>query len=229
MAASSSFPKIRERPRKMTIKLYLAESELKLSTLITHVDTGQRPLVRLRETLFHPQGGGQRGDRGFIGNGRVLDVRHAENGEVDHLVEDASVYAVGERVEIAVDADHRALSARLHSAGHLIADAVHSLDLNLEAVAGHHWEGEARVEFDVGVAPPCDLADVLEETLRTLIGAALPIAVVGDPFVARAVQIGGFASVPCGGTHLSNTSEIGSITLNGLRIKSGRLRASYAC
>lgn len=211
----------------MTVKLYLTEATLSLSTMITYVDRGERPFLRLRETLFHPQGGGQRGDRGRIGYGRILDTRHAGDGEVDHFVDSAFEHFEGQRVEITVDADHRHRGGRLHSAGHLIADAVQSLRPGLKAVAGHHWDGEARVEFEGDIVSELDLADALEAELRNLVGAALPIAVIGDPFTTRTIQIGSFAAVPCGGTHLSNTSEIGAIRLNGIRVKRGRLRVSY--
>jgi alanyl-tRNA synthetase len=43
----------------------------------------------------------------------------------------------------------------------------------------------------------------------------------------RVLQIGDYKPVPCGGTHLSNTSEIGSILIKKVKTKDGVLKISY--
>src|SRR3569623_2400394 len=182
----------------MTVKLYLAKPALKMSTVITLVSRGDRPRARLRETLLLAQGGGQRGDRGIIGTAMVLDTRHAPDGEIDHFVDSVGALMVDERVDISVDQDHRHRGAQLHSAGHLIAEAVQSLCPALHAVAGHHWPDEARVEFEGDVMVAQDFAVRLEAVLQDLVEAALPVRVVGGPFAARAIRIRKFAYVGCG-------------------------------
>jgi alanyl-tRNA synthetase len=211
----------------MTIKTYLESAALTGTTIVTGMAHDPRPVVRLRETWFHGQGGGQRGDRGSIGLARVLDTRHGPDGEVDHFIDSLVGLVIGQAVDIAVDADHRRLSAFLHSGGHLIADAMQAIRPAVRAVAGHHWENEARVEFDGEVEPNDALAEELSDHLSRLIAADLPIRIVGDPFRFRAIRIGDFEPVGCGGTHVATTSELAGLRITGIRKKSGRLRVSY--
>jgi len=213
----------------MTRKLYLAEGALVGTTVVSALVPGERPAVQLRETWFHPQGGGQRGDRGWIGGGRVVDTRHGADGEVDHFLESLGALTVGATVTIQVDAEHRDRSARLHSAGHLIADAVHAVRPALRAMAGHHWDGEARVEFEGLSAIDAHLQAEVEQSIEELILADLPITVTGDPFASRAIRIGGFTPVGCGGTHVSSTGVLAGLRISGLKMKGHRLRVSYLC
>ena len=148
-------------------------------------------------------------------------------GEVDHFVESVDGLAVGDVVEIAVDPDHRREGARLHSAGHLLADAVQAIRPGLHAVAGHHWKGEARVEFEGAVAVDEALAGDLAAKIAELVAAALPVRVVGDPHASRALAIGDFAPVGCGGLHVSSTAELAGLSVTGIRSRKGRLRVSY--
>jgi alanyl-tRNA synthetase len=211
----------------MTIKRYLSDSSLTGTSMLTAVVGGERPYVRMRESLFHPQGGGQRGDRGRIAHVRVLDTRHGENGEVDHFVDSIKGIGVGESVSFEVDRDHRHRGALLHTGGHLIAEAGRIACPKLKAVAGHHWDGEARVEFDGVEAVDNNFKSNLQSTLAELITQNLPVTVVGNPYTCRAICIGSFDPVPCGGTHLLSTSELASLAITGVKMKSGKVRVSY--
>src|SRR5258705_12162998 len=106
-----------------TEKLYMWSPATSGEAAITALIDGERKIVRLSRTVFHPQGGGQRADRGMIGGQPVIDVRHAEGDEVDHVVASLDGLTVGATVPLEVNMARRHLHARLHSAGHLIADA----------------------------------------------------------------------------------------------------------
>jgi Ser-tRNA(Ala) deacylase AlaX len=213
----------------MTKKIYLHSSELRGRTIVTDVGEEPKPFIRLRESWFHPQGGGQQGDRGRIGPCRVVDTRHAGDGIVDHIVECVAGIAAGDCVDVEVDPGHRLTGARLHSAGHLLADAVVSLRPTFRAVAGHHWIGEARVEFEMedGAAPAELPMDDLQSRLNELIASDLEFKVTGDPGISRAIKIGEFAPVSCGGTHVQSSGALNGLRVTGIRQKKGRLRVSY--
>lgn len=211
----------------MTIKKYLETHALTGTTIITGIANDPRPLVRLRETWFHPQGGGQRGDRGWIGPSRVLDTRHGTDGQVDHFVDSTAGLEIGGIIDITVDEGHRRRGALLHSGGHLIADAMKVLRPSLVAVAGHHWENEARVEFEGDIQIGEGLAAELGVILDELIEANLPITAEGDPFRSRAIRIGDFEAVGCGGTHAASTAELAGLRITAIRNKGARLRVSY--
>lgn len=211
-----------------TLKCYLFEKNLTGSAVVAAIgqDDGQH-WVRLDRTWFHPQGGGQKSDRGTISG--VTTTHSAKVGdEVNHYVEDASVFVVGQEVPVEVDAEWRQANSTLHSSGHLIASVAHDRFPGLRAVAGHHWPGEARVEFEGEQLP--DLEHFRRELAAGVLRAVeedLPIFIVGDPLVARAIQVGTFAAIPCGGTHMDRAGELSALEVAGIKVKGERLRVSY--
>jgi alanyl-tRNA synthetase len=209
-----------------TEKLYMWSRDLEADAVVTAVIDGERKIVRLSRTIFHAQGGGQRADTGAIGGVAVIDVRHAEGDEVDHVVASLDGLAVGAPVKLVVDAAKRKLHERLHSAGHLIADAGALVAPGIAGKAGHHWPREARVEFAGTVDDIPSFTAALSAKLDELISANVPLGVLGDPSSVRRVKICG-DEVPCGGTHVAALSEIGPIAIRKVQAKGGMLRVSY--
>lgn len=217
----------------MTIKQYLAVPNLKGQAIITEVNYGDRPFVRLNETLFHPQGGGQKADIGTLtGAFGVVQITHvthaADRQNVDHYFDQASLFTVGEKVELRVDPTWRLQNAQLHTAGHLIAAVVEHNFPTLKAISGHHWPGEARVEFEgIFNASDDDLIALTKIGIQDARHAELAVRICGDPFSTRTIQIGEFKPVPCGGTHLPNVADLPAIVLGNVKNKKGRIRISY--
>lgn len=213
-----------------TQKAYLAEPQtLTSEATVLDLNNGDRPTVRLNKTYFHPQGGGQKGDRGFIGSIAVLDTKHAEGGEVDHFVPALDGLVVGQTYPIMIDAVLRRVNAVNHSAGHLIAAVVDPAFPEIKAVQGHHWPREARVEFEGAVTDEvisCVTA-FLQPALDKAVFEKWPVTVLGDPFVNRSIQFGSTEQVPCGGTHVAHLGQIKSITVKGVKKKGNRLRVHY--
>lgn len=212
----------------MTKRRYLAEDTLRGEVEITAVEQGETNIIRTAETWFHPQGGGQKGDRGRIGDCIVLDTKSGPDGTVDHIVDSAEGVAPGMKLPFEVDADFRRANARMHSAGHLIAAVVEDRFAGLTAVSGHHWPGEGRVEFQID-GPE----EVTEAEVAALVGAGIaadmPITLQGDPYTDRQCAIAQHRPIPCGGTHLPRTAEIGSVELRGIKSRKGKLRIGYDC
>jgi Ser-tRNA(Ala) deacylase AlaX len=212
----------------MTVKRYLFDTGLGGRAVIREVGNDGRPYVRLNQTWFHPQGGGQPSDRGRIGGQEVTHIAHAPGGEVNHYLASTAGLVVGQEVEVAVDAATRGANARLHTGGHLVATLVEQLFPGLTAVAGHHWPRESRVEFaGASLPPPERVRQSLPDAIARAIGEDLPVRVVGDPLTSRAVQIGPHRALPCGGTHLERVGLLGRLTVTGVKVKGGRLRVSY--
>ena len=210
-----------------TLKQYLFDPALTGSAFITDIGQDKHPWVRLDRTLFHPQGGGQKADCGNISGTPVLHVVK-DGDEVNHYVDDTTVFQVGQPVEMCVDTQHRLSNSRLHSGGHLIASVGHRLFPQIKAVSGHHWPDEARVEFDGDALPDVvQFRASLEEALAQAIREDQPICVVGDPLVSRTIQINTDEPIPCGGTHAERTGQLNGISLTSVKIKGGKLRVSY--
>ena len=126
-----------------------------------------------------------------------------------------------------VDADSRLLHARLHSAGHLLALAGERIEPGLRGIAGHHWPGEARVEFEGIAANADDFERALRSMLEEMRAANLPISALLDADGRRSITIDKAAPVPCGGTHVAETAAIGRIDIRKIKIKAGRVRVGY--
>lgn len=215
-----------------TKKLYLEDSHITQATAIV-TDFGTAPdgrfWVRLDRTIFHPQGGGQKADRGTIGGTRITHVAHAAGNEADHFMELNGAFGRGQLVELQLDEDWRHLNAGYHSGGHLIAALVESRFSGLRAISGHHWPGEARIEFETSHEPVAlEITDAIAEDLCEIVSKDLLVRVVGEPYSDRSIQIGDYRPVPCGGTHVSRLSHLHGIGVEKVRVKSGKVRVSYS-
>ena len=218
----------------MTERLYLHSAVLTGEARIVAIRLGDVSTLRLDQTLFHPKGGGQPADRGalILSDGSavavpVIDVRNGDDGAIDHLIASDAPLQLGDRVLMRIDADSRRLHARLHSAGHLLALAGERIEPGLRGIAGHHWPGEARVEFDGTARNPEDFERALRSMLEEMRAANLPISASLDGEGRRSIAIDRAAPVPCGGTHMPDTAAIGRIDIRKIKMKGGRVRVSY--
>jgi len=104
----------------MTERLFFTHdhltAELEVLSCTPHED---QFAVVLQSTIFHPQGGGQPFDTGWLGDSQVVRVTQ----EVDRVVHYVDQPAQPGPITARVDAQRRALYTRLHSAGHLIGNA----------------------------------------------------------------------------------------------------------
>lgn len=211
-----------------TSKNYLRDQSTRGVVQIVEVIPGEKPIVRLAETWFHPQGGGQKADRGSIGAAQVIHVAH-NGGLVDHFVDSIEGLTAGQEVPFEIDLPWRRINAVYHTSGHLIAGVVESLCPGWNAISGHQWPGEARVEFSspTGFEGATIDAAMVGDALREAIARALAVRVVGDPFHSREIMIGEYKAIPCGGTHVESLSQIATIRITGIKKKGDRVRVSY--
>jgi alanyl-tRNA synthetase len=141
-----------------------------------------------------------------------------------------------------IDFNRRLLNAKYHTAGHLVAGCLENAHPQMIATKCHAFPGEAYVEFqgasDLQIQSIQELVNQpLQRKISTKVFEIdlssfeskyykLPYSVPANkPF--RVLQIGDYKPVPCGGTHLSNTDEIGSILIKKVKTKDGVLKISY--
>lgn len=176
--------------------------------------------VILQSTLFHPQGGGQPFDTGWLGESQVLRVTQEADRVVhyvDHPVEPGPITA-------RVDEQRRALHSRLHSAGHLIGNVGETL--GWMPIKAHHWPGEAKVTFIRGEAAQAMQAEAIQQQLNEWIAADYPRHMAVDNGT-REVGFGELPAYACGGTHVQTLSELGQVTIQALSEKKGALSVRY--
>lgn len=114
------------------------------------------------ETIFHPQGGGQPSDIGFISsiveNSRKVEVVAVRTsvtnpGVVLHLAKStgSNVFVAGEEITQSIDVEKRLLYSRLHTAGHVLGAAVrHLLESQIpgfDELKASHFPDSAACEF----------------------------------------------------------------------------------
>ena len=120
--------------------------------IVEALSDGQRGTVFAEETPFYATSGGQEADTGIIrtaeGEFKVEDTVKLLGGKIGHVgVVIKGMIKTGDQAELCVDAEKRALSARNHSATHLLQKA-------LRTVLGTHVEqagssvNEDRLRFD---------------------------------------------------------------------------------
>jgi Ser-tRNA(Ala) deacylase AlaX len=201
-----------------------------LSTLATRIigtgTFGGRSWVRLDETLFYPEGGGQPSDRGRIGEATVEDVQNRE-AEVLHIVD--RPLAEGD-VTIALDTTRRFDHCQQHTAQHLLSAILldrHALpttsfhlgvDYTAIELAGPVPTRDALRRFEAEIN--AHLREDRPVTTRWVAPEELPSLPVrsrglpdGHTGPVRLVEIEGLDLNTCGGTHVARLGEIQAIEL----------------
>lgn len=104
----------------MTIRLYYTNNNLELATkvLSTIYDENKELYkIEVEETIFHPKGGGQDQDIGFINDYPIIDVEMDGAKFYYYLTNELEV---GQTVKFRIDSATRTLNSRRHSLGHVI-------------------------------------------------------------------------------------------------------------
>lgn len=180
-----------------------------------------RYAVEVDRTLFHPQGGGQPADKGWLADAEVEDViLRADN--LLHIVRQP--LSPGE-VEMRLDADNRQINSRWHSAGHLVGYAGELY--GWKPVKAHHWPGEGRVSFRAGSYAAVPGAGALVEHIEGWCEKRLVRHIAFENNL-RNVRFGELAAYGCGGTHVKNLADIGPVLITGIKLKKGELNIRYA-
>ncbi|MFI2993579.1 hypothetical protein C0Q87_22140 [Klebsiella aerogenes] len=206
----------------MTERVYYASdaTEGRAQIIGCRAEADGRYAIELDRTLFHPQGGGQPSDSGWIDEQVVMTV--ATRGDsVLHIVEQP--LPLGE-VEMRIDASARQLHARLHSAGHLLGLA--GEQLGWRPVKAHHWPGEGRITFAAGAGAVLPEASALLTQVSAWQRQDLPRRITFANGL-RTVGFGELPAYPCGGTHVASLAALGNIVISQLKMKKGQMIVSY--
>lgn len=205
----------------MTERLFFTHdhltAELEVLSCTPHED---QFAVILQSTIFHPQGGGQPCDTGWLGESSVLRVTQ----EADHVVHYVDRPLVPGPVTARIDEQRRALHTRLHSAGHLIGNVGETL--GWMPIKAHHWPGEGKITFIRGEAAQGMDAETIQQQVNQWIAADYPRHMNLEDGT-RQVGFGELPAYACGGTHVQNLGELGQVTILALSEKKGALSVRY--
>lgn len=214
-----------------------------IDTRLLHVglDESGSPYCLLSQTIFYPQGGGQLGDRGYLVLPDILTPQQKtsvvttkrKDEEIRHYLDindinfDCLKKHAGQRVTAVLDWKLRYHQMRIHSAVHLI----HCM---LEQITGHSIPYPVRSPLsDESGENHYQFLDYLDEDvlekatteLNEFCSAGHDIQTVDIPEQGNNFRVWkcGRWSIPCGGTHVNDTKEIGMI-FSSLKVKKNMTR-----
>jgi alanyl-tRNA synthetase len=169
--------------------------------------------VELDQTAFYPEGGGQLGDTGVIAGVRVVNTQK-DNGTIQHILEAPPAFGDGDEVDCEVDWDRRYRIMKLHSAAHIMEHFLWQRIGKIDRVGSRVDEKKDRADYVYeGRLPVEDLAEAQVDA-NIFLSEGHEITISPDPTDPE-IRIWrcGPVEMPCGGTHVRNTSEIGAIKL----------------
>jgi alanyl-tRNA synthetase len=202
----------------------------------TAVAAADAPLIKLEESPFYPEGGGQVSDSGSVnwdGQGaRIADVYRLGDDQVIRLDESTPAPEPGSRVRAEVDHETRHATMRNHTATHLLHAALRErLGTHVRQAGSAVRPDKLRFDFTHGAAlSPEELREV-EDRVNEWIKASRPVralqmsraeaeelgamALFGEKYGdwVRVIEVDDVSRELCGGTHVANTAEIGIFTI----------------
>ena len=155
--------------------------------IVEALSDGQRGTVFAEETPFYATSGGQEADTGIIrtaeGEFKVEDTVKLLGGKIGHVgVVIKGMIKTGDQAELCVDAEKRALSARNHSATHLLQKALRTvLGTHVEQAGSSVNEDRLRFDFSHFSAMTAEELQKVEEIVNEQIVAGLPVKVENMP------------------------------------------------
>ncbi|WP_223516875.1 alanyl-tRNA editing protein [Pseudomonas sp. GL-B-19] len=205
----------------MTLRLFFHSDDLKANVEVLDCTPYENEYaVVLRATLFHPQGGGQPFDTGWIGDSQVLRVIQDPD-RIMHFVDQPVKPGM---TLIRVDGEHRQFNTRMHSAGHLIGHFVQAK--GWMPIKAHHWPGEGRVQFKALECAQDVDAQTIQLGIEQWVTQDFPrLTSLRDG--AREIGFGELPAYGCGGTHVRSLKELGTVTIASLSLKKGTLSVHY--
>jgi len=195
-----------------------------LTDLMAHVTTVNGDEITLDQTIFYAFSGGQQSDSGTIAGFEVMEATKMGL-EIMYRLPSHHTVSVGDLVSIHIDWEKRYKLMKLHFAAELVLELVYENYNRPEKVGANITSDKARVDF-VWDGNINQIFPKLMPDLTALIESDLPI--ISDFSDAekeiRYWEIANFAKVPCGGTHIKSTGEIGKIALKRNNIGGGKER-----
>jgi alanyl-tRNA synthetase len=210
------------------VRMFLADAE------VQSVEEGDEVELYLDRTPMYAEGGGQVGDIGVIegpeGTVEIRDVQRQGEAHAHYGVVGSGRIAVGDEVQVEVDAEARWSTMRHHSATHLVHKALRTVLGEAATQAGSYVAPDTcTFDFNLERAVGPDELDAVFRIVNRTVRADLPRTTTEMPLEearrsgammlfgekygerVRIVSFGDFSSELCGGTHVDRTGQIGLV------------------
>lgn len=183
--------------------------QTKLTTTVSSVNGNE---VLFEETIAYSFAGGQESDRATINGIQILGSRREDN-LIYYTLPEGHGLKPGDIVTMEIDWQRRYRLMRLHFTAELILEIV-TQKFGYEKIGAHIAEDKARIDFLADRNVSLHFDEILAQ-YNEIIKKDLPIekGFTDIESQRRYWKIEGFAQVPCGGTHVKSTGEVGYVTL----------------
>jgi Ser-tRNA(Ala) deacylase AlaX len=208
----------------MTVKkLFWEDPYLKQCTAMVMSVEGN--CITLDKSIVFAFSGGQASDSGTIHGYSVLAARKVGK-EILYEIDAAHDLHTGQQVEVVIDWDKRYRIMKLHFAAEIVLELMVQHFNNPKKIGANITEEKARVDFE-WEGNISEVFPLLQKRITEIIdsNASILSRFSDEEQEIRYWEIEGFGKVPCGGTHIKNTGEIGAILLKrGKRLGANKER-----
>ncbi len=227
-----------------TLQLYLQDSYLR--EIEADVLESKGNTLILDRTIFYAASGGQPSDTGVILSNseyRVLDV-YKDNGEIVHKLD--RDFIDGTKVKLILDWQKRYNHMKLHTSIHVIS-AIAMNEFGARITGNQIYDDYARIDFNfqewnTEISKNIESraneelkkgheVSILQMKREEVLGSQNMIKVdpslLPDDEILRIVKIGDIDIQPDGGTHVKNTSEIGTVSIYKIENKGKNNKRMY--
>ena len=200
-------------------------------------DTDEGKVIFTEDTPFYYEAGGQVSDEGYlISDSTKIPIKkliQTNSGAVGYLVDYSEIH-IGDNIKQVVDSDFRNAVSKSHTAAHIVHASLRNILGSHVAQAGSHVApGKFRFDFShTSKVSKEELDIIFKESNQSVFGDLIiqtdimniqkakdegALAFFGDKYDddVRVVSIGNFSKELCGGTHVSNSHDVGLIVLTG--------------
>lgn len=213
----------------MQNNIYLTDTYLyELATTVLEKGSDEEGTwIALTDNIFHPQGGGQPADSGWINDEPICIKKHSDGLVVAYLINNMELN-IGNIVNAKIDKQQRQYYSALHTTGHLLSWEM--VRFGWKGQKGHHFPDESRVEFSAISEDAVSVEQLNDKEIECLVNQTIssdhPVS-IGQRGDLRLCSISEGDEVPCGGTHINSLGKICQFTIKSMKYKKGVLRISY--
>ncbi|MFO7872801.1 MAG: alanyl-tRNA editing protein [Candidatus Undinarchaeales archaeon] len=179
--------------------------------------------IILDQSIFFAFSGGQASDKGTIGGIPVLSAEKED--PITYTLELEPGFKEGDMVKVKINWKHRYKLMKLHSAAHIVYEIFKETAGSKKIIGSNVSVKKARIDFEMDENVNEYLPEIEKKT-KKIIQNDLKIETYEDENEKgkRWWEISGKWKMPCGGTHVKSTSEIGEIELKRKNIGAGKER-----
>lgn len=182
--------------------------------------------IKLDQTIFYAFSGGQESDQGTIDGLKVITATKLGDKEniidIEYELEKNPDFKVGDEVLVEINKERRLKLMKLHTALHLVYYPIIEKYGKMRIIGSNISEEKGRIDFETDKT--LEIEDI-QEKLNSFIKENHPIIRPAD---AKSPDLRwwecGDWKMPCGGTHVLNTQEIGQLKLKRVTKGAGKER-----